>query len=358
MPRCDALDWMKASGISLIVYGHVAHATTIGWVPPIYVKQFGVAFFLFAAAFTLARERRAPMDVLISRLVPVYLFGLATALGLSGAGLVAGSGLSPSNYLPFLAGANVPFNNFPANPTTWYLGTYIHALLLWACWLSRHRLGVAAIVLALAIEVPARMALLAWAGPYVAYMSLTNWLGVFVAGLVLGARPTAAARMPASIFVVILAVGLVAGSMAAGGFGLAPEFPFMTFGGTSAVNRGVFAVMVSALYLWATLLFFKAAEHAAAPDVVRFLANNSLIIVLLHMPLFFALNPVLARMGWPYWARVVIELVLCLPVLAWFSSVVTAAVSPKRLAARLSEAITPHAGRVFAGRPAPFLESR
>lgn len=40
-----------------------------------------------------------------------------------------------------------------------------------ACWLSRHRLGLA-IVVALAVEMPARMALLTWVGPYVAYMSL------------------------------------------------------------------------------------------------------------------------------------------------------------------------------------------
>ena len=74
------------------------------------------------------------------------------------------------------------FDNFPANPTTWYLGTYIHALLLWACWLSRHRLGAGAIVVALAVEITARMALLTWVGPFVAYMALTNWLGVFAVG--------------------------------------------------------------------------------------------------------------------------------------------------------------------------------
>ena len=358
MPRCDALDWMKATGISLIVYGHVAHATTVAWVPPIYVKQFGVAFFLFAAGFTLAREKRTPVEVLFSRLLPVYLFGLATAIVISAASLAGGSGLEASNYLPFMAGANVVFDHFPANPTTWYLGTYIHALLLWACWLSRHRLGTAAIVVALAVEITARMVLLTWVGPYVAYMSLTNWLGVFAAGLMMGARHGVPARVPAVVFLVALAAGLAAISLAVGVNYPAPEFPFMTFAATSGLGLAAFSVLVSVLYLWTTLLVFKATEHTAAPAAVRFLANNSLLIVLLHMPMFFALNPFLARMGWPYWARVAIELVLFLPVLAWFSSVVTAAVMPKALAARMAEAIIPHAGRALSGRPAPFLESR
>jgi peptidoglycan/LPS O-acetylase OafA/YrhL len=358
VPRCDALDWMKATGISLIVYGHVAHATTVPWVPPVYVKQFGVAFFLFAAGFTLAREKRSPVEVLLSRLVPVYLFGLTTAIVITAASLARGSGLALSNYLPFMAGANVAFDHFPANPTTWYLGTYIHALLLWACWLSRHRLGAGAIVVALAVEITARMALLTWVGPFVAYMALTNWLGVFVAGLMMGARPEVPTRVPAVVFLVALAAGLVAISLTVGAWNPAPEFPFMTFAATSGVGLAAFSVLVSVLYLWTTLFVFKATEHAAAPAAVRFLANNSLLIVLLHMPLFFALNPVLARMGWPYWARVAIELVLFLPVLAWVSSVVTASVTPKALAARLADAITPHAGRALSGRPAPFLESR
>lgn len=355
MPRCDAPDWMKAAGILLIVYGHVAHATTVTWAPPIYVKQFGVAFFLFAAGFTLARAKRTPVEVVLSRLFPVYLFGLATAIGITAAGLAQGSGLASSNYLPFMAGANVVFDNFPANPTTWYLGTYIHALLLWACWLSRHRLGAAAIGVALAIEISARIALLTWVGPYVAYMSLTNWLGVFVAGLVIGARPQVPTRVPAVVFLVALAASLAATALTVGAYNPAPEFPFMTFAATSGLGLAAFSVLVSVLYLWTTLLVFKAAEHTAAPAAVRFLANNSLLIVLLHMPLFFVLNPVLARMGWPYWARVTIELVLCLPVLAWFSAVVTAAVTPKALAARLADAITLH---TLSSRLARLPESR
>lgn len=340
MPRCDALDWLKASGICLIVYGHVAHATTVSWVPPIYVKQFGVAFFLFATGFALARERRAPLGALITRLTPVYLFGLTTAISITVIGMLFGTGLQPSNYLPFLAGANVVFNNFPANPTTWYLGTYIHALLLWALVLSRRQPGPAMIGLALAIEIPARIALQQLGGPFVAYMVITNWLAVFIAGLVIGARPRRPVTKYRVAYLGALGMFLAAVSLTVGAMNPEPAFPFMQIGAGSPRDLAMFSMLVSGLYLSTTLLTFEALEHAVAPAVVRFLARNSLIIVLLHMPLFMALNPVLIASGWPYGARVVVHLVICLPLLAWFSEAVTRVVQPKALARQLAELTT------------------
>ena len=351
MPRCDALDWMKASGICLIVYGHVAHATTVSWVPPIYVKQFGVAFFLFATGFALARERRAPLAALITRLTPVYVFGLATALTITVIGLLFGTGLEPSNYLPFAAGANVVFNNFPANPTTWYLGTYVHALLLWALVFSRRPAGPALIGVALLIEIPARIAIQQAAGPYVAYMLLTNWLTVFVAGLAIGARPPRPVTKYRAGYLVALGLFLAVVSLTVGAINPSPEFPFMQLGAGSPRDLAMFSVLVSGLYLSATLLTFEALEHAAAPAAVRFLARNSLIIVLVHMPLFMALNPILVASGWPYGARVVVHLVVCLPLLAWFSELVTRAVRPKALAQTLSEFITRGEIRIQVRRP-------
>ena len=351
MPRCDALDWLKASGICLIVYGHVAHATTVSWVPPIYVKQFGVAFFLFATGFALARERRAPFTALITRLTPVYLFGLTTAISITVIGLLFGTGLEPSNYLPFAGGANVVFNNFPANPTTWYLGTYIHALLLWALVFSRHQPGPAIIALALAIEIPARIVLQQSAGPYVAYMLLTNWLAVFVAGLVIGARPARPVTKYRVAYLPALGVLLTAVSLAVGAINPLPEFPFMQIGSGSPRDLVMFSMLVSGLYLSSTLLTFEALEHAAAPAAVRFLSRNSLIIVLLHMPLFMALNPMLVASGWSYGARVILHLVICLPLLGWFSEWVTRIVKPKALAHDLSEFITMGDIRIQVRRP-------
>ena len=83
--------------MSVIVYGHVAHATTVPLTPPIYLKQFGVALFLFASGFTLARERRSAGETVFNRLFQVYLFGLSLAVLLTIVSLVAGGHGAPSN---------------------------------------------------------------------------------------------------------------------------------------------------------------------------------------------------------------------------------------------------------------------
>lgn len=336
MPRCDAVDWLKAIGITLIVYGHVAHATTVPWTPPIYVKQIGVALFLFATGFTLAGEWRSPAAVLIKRLMPVYVLGLAMAVVMTTVGLVFGPGLAPSNYLPFLGGANVLFDGFPANPTTWYLGTYVHVLLLWALLLRRVRITMALALAALVIEIPVRTVLIAWAGPYIAYMLLTNWITVFLAGLAWGARPDREPRGSSAPYLVALGGGLAAWALTMRAVGFSPTFPFMTIdrwpllAGTLAIS-----VAVSILYLCTTLITFGAMRRLPAPGPVRFLARNSLIIVLVHMPVFIALNPVLTGLGLPYAAKVVIHLAICLPGLAWLSAVVVRLVQPNALADRL-----------------------
>ena len=65
-----------------------------------------------------------------------------------------------SNYLPLALGVNVLFNYFPANPTTWYIGTYVHVLLLWFL-LTRH-VTVKPWMLALcfSLEIPIRAVLI------------------------------------------------------------------------------------------------------------------------------------------------------------------------------------------------------
>ena len=97
--------------------------------------------------------------------------------------LPAARALALSNFLPLLGGVNVMLDHFPANPTTWYLGTYLHLLLLWAVWLRRIRIRAWMVAAAVAIEIPVRAALIAIAGPFVAYMLLTNWIGVFLFGI-------------------------------------------------------------------------------------------------------------------------------------------------------------------------------
>src|SRR5262245_20095890 len=105
MPRSyPFVDWMKAIGLMLIVFGHLAHRSVVWMAPPIYLKQFGVTFFVFATGFTLVRETRPVWRVVYQRLFEVVLWGLGCALTLSAIGALTGGSLQPSNYLPFALG--------------------------------------------------------------------------------------------------------------------------------------------------------------------------------------------------------------------------------------------------------------
>jgi peptidoglycan/LPS O-acetylase OafA/YrhL len=332
---------MKAVGISVIVYGHVAHATTVPLTPPIYLKQLGVVCFLFATGFTLARESRPTSRVLFGRLFPIYLFGLATAAFLTLLGAVGGTGLALSNFYPFLGGMNVVFNNFPANPTTWYLGTYLHLLIVWALWLRGVRITGWMIALALAIEIPVRMVLMATAGPYVAYMLLTNWSAVFLCGLWIGGKPLTVPQGRALPYAFALALAGTAWAITLQAMPLEPTFPFMTLAGWPLLGSALaVSAAISLIYFSAARLIYEITRRLTAPAPVRFIARNSLIIFLAHMPVFLALAPWLTSLGWGYWERVVIHLLICLPGLALLSEVITAAVKPKQLGARLFDGVT------------------
>jgi peptidoglycan/LPS O-acetylase OafA/YrhL len=351
--RCQFVDWMKAAGIGVIVYGHVAHATTVSLTPPIYLKQLGVAFFLFATGFTLARERRRTAEVLINRLFQIYLFGVPLAAIITIAGLLAGPGPALSNYLPFAGGANVAFDNFPANPTTWYIGTYLHFLVLWALWLRRVRIRLWMVALALLLEMPVRALLIVYAGPFVAYMFLTNWIAVFLFGLERGAHRDQRAGLGVGLAGLML-IGGAWWAVAVRDVWFAPDFPFMTVIGWPVLSgAAMVSAGVSLFYIAGAGLLFELTRRHEAPAPVRFLARNSLIIFLAHMPLFFLLNPALVAWNLGYWTRTVVHLVICLPVLALVSEAIVWRVDPARLRARAlagAAALTPRIAR-----PAPTV---
>jgi peptidoglycan/LPS O-acetylase OafA/YrhL len=330
------LDWMKAIGIAVIVYGHVAHATTVPLTPPVYLKQFGVTLFVFVTGFTLARERRPAAAVVVARLFPVYLYGGLLAALLALAGLSTGAGAALSNVLPFLGGANVLLDHFPANPSTWYVGTYLHLLLLWALLLRSVRIRWWMVACAMAVEIAARAALMAFAGPYVAYMALTSWVTVFVLGLRQGARGEAARSTSALPYMALLLAGTAAWSRLVWSLGVIPTFPFMTVAGIDGAG-GALAVSIGAalLYCTVTVLVFEITRRLPSVAVVRFAARNSLIVFLGHMPIFFALNPVLADAGVPYAMRVVILLAVCGPGLALVSEGICRLLPADTLRARL-----------------------
>jgi hypothetical protein len=333
------VEWMKALGMSLIVYGHVAHATTVPLTPPIYLKQFGVAFFLFAAGFTLARERRSAGETVFNRLFQVYLFGLSLAFLLTILSAVGGGRGAPSNYLPFAVGLNVVVDNFPANPTTWYLGTYVHIMLIWAVLLRRIRIRTWMVLAVFAIEIPIRALLMASAGRFVAYMLFTNWAAVFLLGMARGADADENVRTSHKGYAVALVAALSVWGVAMQFLPFEPTFPFMSLTGwPTAAGLAFVSASVSLLYVGTTVLLFDATRHLqTTPAPVAFIARNSLIIFLVHMPVYYLLQPVLAAWTTSYWTRVGIQLLVCLPGLALMSEGVVRVVRPGQLRGRVFE---------------------
>src|SRR5262245_1369340 len=335
-PQFPCLDWMKPIGIALVVYGHVAHATTVPLTPPVYLKQFGVTLFVFATGFTLARDRKSASAVILSRVFPMYFYGLLVAALVALAGAATGTGLAPGNLLPFFGGVNVLFDHFPANPSTWYVGTYLHLLLLWA-WLFRGvRVQWWMIAAAAVVEIIARALLLAFAGPYIAYMFVTSWLTVFVLGMLKGSRTDVSSESsPLPFALLLLGAGFV-WAKAAWALGLTPTFPLMTVDGWDIVTSAfTISIGASALYFAVTALVFEVTRRLPAPAVIRLVARNSLIVFLAHMPIFFALNPVLVAAGFSYFSRVAIELAVCGVALTAVSEMISRLGAAEALRAKL-----------------------
>jgi fucose 4-O-acetylase-like acetyltransferase len=323
------LDWMKAAGITLIVYGHVTGAWPLVALPPIYSKQLGVALFLFALGYVLAGERRDPWQVVVRRLRPLYAWGLGLAVVLSVVEYAARGRILKSNYAPFLGGANLLIlDGLPANPTTWYVGAYLHALLLWALLFHRVRVTLPVLALAVAAEVVVRAVLWDTAGGFLAYMALTNWAGALLLGAWYGQRGPAARPAGTLAAAMVVLVAVVATTELARG-AVRPEFPFMEpaapgWGGRLLVSAGV-----SVLYGGVTWLVFAATRPLEAPAAVRFLARNTLLVFLAHMPLYYLLQPVLRQAVPEPNLRAALMLLVCLPGLAALSDLLRAHERPR-----------------------------
>jgi hypothetical protein len=72
------------------------------------------------------------------------------------------------------------------------------------------------------------------------------------------------------------------------------EFPFMKLAvGSPLVGSLAVSVLISVLYVGVTWLTFQAVLKLPAPRFVRFVARNTLIIFLAHMPLYYVMEPAL-----------------------------------------------------------------
>jgi hypothetical protein len=295
--RLAFIDWMKVVGMLLIVLGHTGAQELFAPTPPFNFKQLGVAFFVFVMGFSLAGETRSPWLVFYNRIFEVWLFGLAFALVMSLVTWLTIGDLAESNYLPLFFGVNVAFNFFPANPTTWYIGTYFHLLLLWVLVLRRIHVRPWMIVLSFVAEIIIRAALIPSAGGLVAYMALTNWGTVFLLGLWSGQQREVCAPkgnglyLPAGELIALFAL-LALWPALIGRMEVGEEFPFALVGGLSSRAPWLAtSAAVSFLYLAHTWLVFRLAQRLPSLKGVEFLARNTLIVFIIHMPLIYWLCP-------------------------------------------------------------------
>lgn len=328
-PYLPFIDWMKTVGLGLIVFGHVAHNMIAVATPPFYPKQLGVAFFVFITGYTLALERRPALQVVIRRWFDIWAYGLLFALVMTAVGLGWYGDGNPSDYLPLAGGLNVLFNNFPANPTTWYIGMYLHLLLLWALVFRGRAISAAGLMAAAALEIAARAMLVPAAGAFIAYQSVFNWLSVLMLGLLLGQQSVLPSRQ-GGLRGIAMFVGW---PVIVWRLGWSSTFPFMTSTLVAAPwNAWLLSVNVTMAYVGYTVAAFNVLGLLPDSRIARFFARNTLVVFIAHMPLFWALDPMLQPL--PYTARALIEFVVCFVGLALVSEAIRPALQPMLYAAR------------------------
>lgn len=293
------IDWMKAMGMFLIVAGHVIGDPFSPFnqiAQPAYTKQLGVAFFVFVVGWGLANVRKPTLQTVYNRLFAIYFWGVFFALFFSGVFYVTEGSLQLSNYLPFFFGANLLFNNFPANPTTWYIGTYIHIVLIWFCWIRHVQITKRVLVISFVIENLVRVSFLLADQAFIAYMLFPNWLTVFLLGMYLHCETDKPSMKMAAFVASIWVCVAVAWVYIMGLLDFGEAFPIRDIEIQQPWASLLQSSLMSIVYLLSTWLFFQFARCVYAGRFIRFLARNTLVNFIIHLPIIFALTTV-----WSLW---------------------------------------------------------
>jgi len=342
-PHIHFIDWMKSLGMFLIVFGHVAGGSVIQLTPPIYLKQLGVAFFIFITGWGLARESRDRLQVVYNRLFPVLLLGFGFAMVMSMVVFVTQRHLNASNYLPFFLGINVLLDNFPANPTTWYIGTYIHMLLLWVLVLHKVRVRLWMIGATAVGEIIFRAAMLDTEALFRTYMVLPNWATVFLLGMYMRDREQEANYTTLPLYVLGLTTLLIAWTVGMRQIALDEAFPFRNFVGMAGPAVLMLrSACITFLYVAYTWLVFEITRRLPGYAIVTFFARHTLLIFIAHMPPLFALQLPLRNMIPDYWLRIGLLMLILYPGLAIVSEVVMRLLQPTKLRDALWTLLSQH----------------
>jgi peptidoglycan/LPS O-acetylase OafA/YrhL len=196
------------------------------------------------------------------------------------------------------------------------------------------------------VEIGIRAWLAGAAGGFIAYMALPNWIATFLLGMLIGQRVESPRRAESMIPSLAILFALVVGwAVTVTQLGFDQSFPFRAPAASAAVGDLVVKLAVSAaitgLYVGAAWLVFDVARCINAPSVVRFFSRNTLIVFILHMPLFYLLERQLA--DWSPAARSAVSFLVCFVLLAWVGALFHRLVDLRALRERFGARLMPAA---------------
>lgn len=313
MKHQSFVDWMKALGMLLIVVGHIFGGTdyifnTVS--QPVYTKQLGVAFFVFITGWSLANETRHGLEVIYNKIFPVYFYGFSFAVLLSTIYFFIGHDINESNYLPFIGGINVFLNYFPANPTTWYIGTYLHLLIFWFYFIQGKTIGKQHIAGAFVIENAVRCLLLSWDQNMTAYMLLPNWLTVFLLGMYLHNKRDSTWSPKITLLFIIWVSALIFWSSSSNPPSFDSGFPFRKILLDSGWELPLRSFIISMAYVVNTLVVLEIARRLPELRLVSFFARNTLILFITHMPIIYAFHSYVYALFEIVWLKKLILIII------------------------------------------------
>ncbi|MEZ6138605.1 MAG: acyltransferase family protein, partial [Pirellulaceae bacterium] len=282
--------------------------------------------------------------------------GLTVAMFLSVVKLITVGDPNESNYLPFFFGLNVLANDFPANPTTWYVGCYIHLLVAWAVIFRRMRPNFSTFIAIIAVEVLTRTVLLVAGRDYTAYMLITNWLLVFFLGKSVCRHhlerrqqkpatpgPSYSKAKIASLSTLGLVCVAFLWTYIVWHFGITTHNPFGRIPASSDfLTAFATACSVTALYGIYTLGVYGVTQALPRLPAIHFLAQHTLFVFLAHMPLIYWLSPWLYQYVLQGWGRVLCTQLLYFVVLAILSSILLRLIKLQPIKAALSARLFGH----------------
>ena len=282
----------------VIVFGHTGGQAIFNPTLPVNFKQVGVVFFVIVTGYLLASERRPWSRVFYNRLFELFLFGILCSVIISVTRLYLIGDSNESNYLPFILGINVFFNGFPANPSLWYIGTYIHLLVVWALILRHIRVRLWMLILTVPAEILIRALLMKNAGDFIAYQALTNWMSILLLGQYLGQQTAGEKRASSKtnliMYCAILTITVAAWLWITRTLNVTTSNPFgrLPWGDTTTALITT-ATSVSVIYLFWGIVGFNILRHLPAGPIVRFFSRNSMLIFIIHGPMYAAFGRVL-----------------------------------------------------------------